>query len=236
MAADEKDVSLESAMLALSRDFTTDGDDIPATLGRVTAAAVDLVKGVDYADVMLIQDDRYWSVAPTDPIITELDEVQMQLNEGPCLQAATEEHPIIRCSDLRHDERWPAFSGPALAAGIRGVLSFQLYTNRGGAGALNLFSRTVGAIDHEGEAIGAMLATHAAGVMMAVNRRQEFQSALATRDVIGQAKGVMMNQFSVDAVRAFELMVRQSQDTNTPVRVIAQQIVDVYTGSDEPPQ
>jgi hypothetical protein len=235
MAADEKDPSLESAMLALSRNFITDGDDIPATLGRVTAAAVDLIKGVDYADVMLIQDDRYWSVAPTDPVVTELDEVQMQLNQGPCLQAATED-PIIRCSDLQHDERWPTFSGPALAAGIRGVLSYQLFTNRGGAGALNLFSRTVGAIDTEGEAIGAMLATHAAGVMMVVNRRQEFQSALATRDVIGQAKGIMMNQFSIDAVRAFELMVRQSQDTNIPVRVIAQQIVDVYTGSGEPPQ
>jgi hypothetical protein len=235
MAADEKDPSLESAMLALSRNFITDGDDIPATLGRVTAAAVDLIKGVDYADVMLIQDDRYWSVAPTDPVVTELDEVQMQLNQGPCLQAATED-PIIRCSDLQHDERWPTFSGPALAAGIRGVLSYQLFTNRGGAGALNLFSRTVGAIDTEGEAIGAMLATHAAGVMMVVNRRQEFQSALATRDVIGQAKGIMMNQFSIDAVRAFELMVRQSQDTNIPVRVIAQRIVDVYTGSGEPPQ
>jgi hypothetical protein len=103
------------------------------------------VRGVDYADVMLIQDDRYWSVAPTDPVVTELDEVQMQLNEGPCLQAATEEHPIIRCSDLQHDERWPTLSGPALAAGIRGVLSYQLFTNRGGAGALNLFSRSVGA-------------------------------------------------------------------------------------------
>ena len=145
----------------------------------------------------------------------------------------TPDHPVQRSSARR---TVAAFSGPALAAGIRGVLSYQLFTNRGGAGALNLFSRSVGAIDPEGEAIGAVLATHAAGVMMAVDRRQEFQSALATRDVIGQAKGIVMNQFSVDAVRAFELMVCQSQDTNTPVRVIAQQIVDVYAGSDEPPQ
>ena len=88
-------------------------------------------------------------------------------------------------------------------------------------------------MDADGEVIGAMLATHAAGVMMAVNRRQEFESALASRGFIGQAKDILMNQFSVDSVRAFELMQQwqwQWQNTNTPVRVVAEQIVDVYTG------
>ncbi len=84
-------------------------------------------------------------------------------------------------------------------------------------------------MDADGEAIGAMLATHSAGVMLAVNRRQEIESALASRDFIGQAKDILTNQFSVDSVRAFELMV-QSQNTNTPVRVVAEQIIDVYTG------
>lgn len=84
-------------------------------------------------------------------------------------------------------------------------------------------------MDADGEVIGAMLATHAAGVMMAV-RRQEFESALASRGFIGQAKDILMNQFSVDSVRAFELMVQQWQNTNTPVRVVAEQIIDVYTG------
>ena len=128
----------------------------------------------------------------------------------------------------------PAFSGAALAAGIRGGLSFQLYTNRGGAGALNLFSREPYAVAAEGEAIGAMLATHDAGLMMTVNRRQEFESALASRDLMGQAKGVLMNRFSVDAVRAFEMMVQQSRTTNTPVRIIAEQIVNTYAGGSTP--
>ncbi len=79
-----------------------------------------------------------------------------------------------------------------------------------------------------------MLATHAAGLMMTVNRRQEFESALASRDLMGQAKGVLMNRFSVDAVRAFEMMVQQSQTTNTPVRIVAEQIVNTYTGGSTP--
>jgi AmiR/NasT family two-component response regulator len=59
---------------------------------------------------------------------------------------------------------------------------------------------------------------------------REFESALASRDLIGQAKGILMNQFSIDAVGTFEMMVRQSQDTNVPVRIVAQQAIDVYTG------
>ena len=113
----------------------------------------------------------------------------------------------------------PTFSGAVQAAG--------------GSGALNLLSREPYAVDSEGEVIGAM-ATHAAGVMMTVNWRKEFESALASRDLMGQAKGVLMNQFSIDAVRAFEMLVQQSQNTNTPVRIIAQQIVDIYTGGSTP--
>ncbi|WP_457145146.1 GAF and ANTAR domain-containing protein [Mycobacterium sp. URHB0021] len=229
MATDERlNESIRSAMLALSQNYITASEDVAATFGRVTESAVDLIDGVDYADVMLIQDGQHWSVAATDPVVTHLDELQMEFKEGPCLQAAVED-ALIRCSDLQHDERWPTFAGAALAAGIRSVLSFQLYTNRGGAGALNLLSREPNTVDSEGEVIGAMLATHAAGLMVMVNRRKEFDSALASRDLIGQAKGILMHKFSIDSVRAFELMVRQSQNSNTPVRTIAQQIIDAYT-------
>src|SRR6476469_10514151 len=59
----------------------------------------------------------------------------------------------------------------------------------------------------ESEAVGAMLATHAAIALIADDERLQFQSALASRDIIGQAKGKIMERFNVDAVRAFELLV-----------------------------
>jgi AmiR/NasT family two-component response regulator len=61
------------------------------------------------------------------------------------------------------------------------------------------------------------------------NTRHQFESALASRDLIGQAKGILMNEFSVDAVRAFEMIVKQSQNNNVRVAVIAQQIIDAYS-------
>jgi hypothetical protein len=131
--------SIRSAMLALSENFITADDDLETTVGRVTNAAVDLIDGIDYADVLLVLDGEFLSVAPADPFVADLDALQMQLEEGPCLPAVVDD-AIVWCNDLQPDERWPAFSGPALAGGLRGVRSYQLYTNRGGSGALNLIA------------------------------------------------------------------------------------------------
>ncbi|GFG67163.1 hypothetical protein MKUB_46530 [Mycobacterium kubicae] len=221
--------SIRTAMAELARNIIADTE-IDSTLARVTASAVALIRGVDYADVMLVDGKGFRSVAPTDGVVTKLDATQMRLGEGPCLIAAVQDS-VVRCADLRTEERWPAFAAASIEAGVLGVMSFQLFSHRGGAGALNLCSRVANAVDPEGQALGAILATHAATALAAASRTNEFRSALASRDLIGQAKGIIMNQFSLNAVRAFELMVRQSQDSNTPVRVVAQQIIDSYTGA-----
>lgn len=93
-------------------------------------------------------------------------------------------------------------------------------------GAMNLLSRKPYAFNADGEAIGAMLATHAATALIHADQRRQFNSALASRDLIGQAKGMIMKEHSIDAVAAFELMVKLSQNSNTPIREIAQQVVN----------
>jgi len=70
-----------------------------------------------------------------------------------------------------------------------------------------------------------MLATHAAIALIAVDERLQFQAALASRDIIGQAKGKIMERFNVDAVRAFELLVKQSQNSNIRLAVVAEELV-----------
>jgi AmiR/NasT family two-component response regulator len=71
-----------------------------------------------------------------------------------------------------------------------------------------------------------MLATYAATALISVDRQTQFESALAGRDLIGQAKGILMERFHIDAERAFDMMKALSQDSNTRLRVIAKQIVD----------
>jgi transcriptional regulator with GAF, ATPase, and Fis domain len=216
--------SLQAAMLDLTGDFVRHMD-IDQTLSHVTAAAVNFVDGIDYADVMLIDEARMRSIAPTASLVTDLDRVQMRLNQGPCLEAAVGDS-IVRSADLSQERRWPEFAAAALEMGIRSVMSFQLYTHRSGAGALNLLGRQPGVLDVKSEAFLAMLATHAAIALIAADKESQFDSALASRDVIGQAKGIVMERFKIDAQRAFELLAKLSQDSNTPLRQIAQRMVD----------
>lgn len=185
-------------MRELTENFVDEAD-LDQTLGRVTAAAVELIDGVDYADVLLIDDGRFRSVAPTDPIVSDLDELQCEPNRG----RAWRPQRMTRRSEA------PTWS-----------------RTRGGRPSARPRSRRPHAIDSEGEALGALLATHAAIAIMAANKHQQYRSAIASRDEIGQAKGILMKEFSIDAVRAFELMVRLSQDSNTPVRAIARRVID----------
>jgi GAF domain-containing protein len=215
---------LETTMMELTSAFSAHLDPDIA-LGHITTAAVDLVDGIDYADVMLIESGSYRSVAPTAQVVTALDDAQMRLQQGPCLEAATSDS-IVRAPDLREDPRWPDFADAALEHGVHSVLSFQLYNHRTGTGALNLFGKRPHALDIQSEATLAILATQAAITLIAARKEVQFESALASRDVIGQAKGVIMERFKLDATRAFALITKLSQDGNIPVRRIAQQVVD----------
>jgi hypothetical protein len=179
---------------------------------------------------MLIEDGSYRSVAPTAQLVTDLDHAQMRLQQGPCLEAANSDS-IVRATDLREDQRWPGFAAAALELGVHSVLSFQLYTHRTGIGAMNLLGKEPHALDIQSEATLAMLATHAAITLIAARKEVQFESALASRDVIGQAKGIIMERFQLDATRAFAMIAKLSQDGNIPVRIIAQQIVDSLAGA-----
>ncbi|MDT5012235.1 MAG: hypothetical protein QOH57_3852 [Mycobacterium sp.] len=92
-------------------------------------------------------------------------------------------------------------------------------------GALNLFGTKPEVFTIENEAVAAMLATHAATALIADDKRLQFQSALASRDIIGQAKGMIMERFNVDAVRAFELLRSFSQNSNTRLALVAEEVV-----------
>ncbi len=201
--------------------------DIGDTLHSVTASCVELVDGVDSADVLLMcGGDRFESVAATSQLAVTIDVLQQRFSEGPCLDAgAGAGEAIVVCNDLRGESRWPRFAEAAVAAGVRSVMSFQLYTYDKRMGALNLFGTQADAFTAESRPVGAMFATHAAVALIADDERLQFRSALASRDVIGQAKGMIMERFDVDAVRAFELLIKISQDSNTRLADIAEELV-----------
>jgi transcriptional regulator with GAF, ATPase, and Fis domain len=199
--------------------------ELDTTLIGVTKAAVRHVPGTDSADIMLVSlPDDVRSVAATSALAPRIDAFQREFVEGPCLDAAVGE-VMVRCDDLSSDQRWARFGKSAAAAGVHSILSFQLYTNDSRRAAMNLFGLQRNAFTMEAEALAGMLATHAATALIVHDRELQFQSALVSRDLIGQAKGMIMERFGVDPVRAFELLVQGSQNSNTRVAKVAAEVV-----------
>jgi GAF domain-containing protein len=195
-------------------------------LADVTAAAVELIPRADVSGVLLLKKGgEFESLADTADLAAQLDALQQQFGEGPCAEAALQE-TIVRSDDLRAETRWPQYAPAAVQHGVLGSLSFKLYTADRTAGALNLFSFEAGPWDVEAETIGSVLAAHAAAAILAVRHGEQLQSALSTRDRIGQAKGIIMERFGVDDVRAFELLRKLSQESQLKLVDIAQQVLD----------
>jgi transcriptional regulator with GAF, ATPase, and Fis domain len=220
---DTRDLAARMAELARTVASPRSLDDV---LSSVTATAKELIPGVDAAGVLLIgKKGTFESLAPVTDLPQQLDQLQMQFNEGPCVQAALDE-VIVRTDDFREEQRWPQYSPACVEIGVLSGLSFKLYTADRTAGALNLFGLQPNVWDAEAETIGTVLAAHAAAAVLASRRGQQLESALSTRDRIGQAKGIIMERYKVDDVQAFEMMRRLSQDSNAKLVDIAQQVID----------
>jgi GAF domain-containing protein len=192
----------------------------------VTAAAKELIAGVDIAGVLLVgKGGTHQTLAPTSDVMFKLDELQMTTGEGPCLQAALDEI-VIRTDDFRDEPRFPNYAPKVVELGLLSALSLKLYTADRTAGALNLFGYEPRPWNSEAETIGMVLAAHAASAILASRESEQLQSALSTRDRIGQAKGIIMERFKIDDVRAFEMLRKLSQDTNTKLVDVAHRVID----------
>ncbi|MCV7420714.1 GAF and ANTAR domain-containing protein [Mycobacterium yunnanensis] len=223
---DEHRRVLRDTMMKLTAQSTAKTEaHLQHQLRVVTRAAVDMIRGAELADVMLVDGDRFTSVAATHPLVADLDAVQMQHGAGPCLDVA-EDGPVIHVRDFSLETRWPEFTAAALAAGVRSALTFRLYTHQRGIGALNVFSGAAGAFTRDDAAVGAMLATHAAIVLIAAaDEGVDPTSDLVADDLIGQAKGILMERFVIDSAAAFDLMLERAETEGTSMHAVATAVV-----------
>ncbi|MGE2734907.1 GAF and ANTAR domain-containing protein [Mycolicibacterium vaccae] len=195
-------------------------------LSEVTGEVMNLIPGATAAGVLFVgKDGGFESVAGTSDLPHRLDELQMRYSEGPCLEAATREQ-VVCTEDFRTEKRWPMYSPAAVELGVLSSLSFKLYTSSRTAGALNLFALEPNAFGAADETTGTILAAHAAAAIMASRNTEQLESALATRDRIGQAKGIVMERYNITDVAAFEMLRKLSQDSNVKLADIAQRVID----------
>lgn len=185
------------------------------------------VAGSQYAGITLAEKgNAVINVVATHRYPMVLDAIQDRCGEGPCLTAAWVHH-MMYVDDLNVDQRWPRYQRHALEeTPIRSIVSYELYHDGDSMAALNFYADHPHAFTDESRELGGIFATHVALAWSMMRRQSQFRSALASRDIIGQAKGVVMERFNLDAVEAFDLLTRLSQQSNTKVIDIARALID----------
>jgi GAF domain-containing protein len=196
------------------------------TLRAIVVSAIDTIPGAEHVGITAVQQKRLvQTVASTDELVGTVDKAQYELGEGPCLDAVWT-HATFRVDDLTTDDRWPAFGPAALELGVRSILAFQLYVVGGDLGALNVYSVEPYAFDDEAQHVGQLFATHAAVAMAESRRERQLSEAISSRDLIGQAKGILMQRHRVSGEQAFQILIKASQDSNIKLREVAGFVVE----------
>lgn len=216
----------ELAGLALA-DHTLD-----SLMAEVAGLALRTVPGADEVSVTLVQAGRATTAAATGPCALALDERQYERGFGPCLDCIVGGAPI-RIDSTATDPRWPDFCAAARRQGVASSLSIPVPLQREVSAAVNLYGTVPSAFDDATVELARTLAAHA-GVALANMHLYEAQSrvaeqlqtAMASRAVIEQAKGILMGSRGCSAEDAFSVLVRVSQDTNRKLRDVAQALVD----------
>ncbi|HET6876123.1 MAG TPA: GAF and ANTAR domain-containing protein [Jatrophihabitans sp.] len=195
--------------------------DPPQVLQSIVDAAVTEVPGARYAGVSLIQrGGRTSTEAQTHPLVDRVDQAQYANGDGPCM-TALREHVTVHSADLRHEPRWPNFATAAVEMGVLSMLSVQLFVRAENLGALNLYAEQPDAFDDDDETIALLLASHAAVALAQARKIENLTIALHARDAIGQAKGILMERFKIDADQAFQILIAISQHQHRKLRDVA---------------
>jgi hypothetical protein len=200
-----------------------DSDTVIAELAEHAAVEI---PGAQYAGVTVTRNAKHIDTpAATHKWPILLDEIQQLHREGPCLTAAWDEK-TIHVADLETDVRFPLYRRDALEqTPIRSVMAFQMFIVGETMGALNVYAEQPHAFDQASRDIGMIFAAHSSVAWNSARRDEQFKRALASRDTIGQAKGMIMERYGVDAVQAFDVLRKLSQDSNVPLVQVAAELV-----------
>jgi GAF domain-containing protein len=208
-------------------------------LHEMALLAAGLVSGGLSCGMTMQSSGRPVTLACSDPVAAQVDEVQYELDDGPCLHAMRHAQ-MVRIKDTSEKARWPEFEAQAEAHGIRSCLALPLNADGKPVGALNLYAPAASAFGAAEVRRAENFAEYASGALTLAMRMatraaliEQLRSSLTSRTVIDQALGIIMAREHCTQARAFAIMRSASQNSNTKLRDIAAAIVTSVTG--EPP-
>ena len=228
--AAEEDDDLREGLAGLSR--LTNRRGLEDLLTRVATYAVRAIPGADGAGLTLLEDDRANTIVATAAFVSEIDDIQYGIGQGPCITAAREGQTVMSGS-LGSDPRWRKFGGTVARLGVHSVLSLPLVTPDRVVGAMNVYAHDRHVFDERAAELGEIYAIPAAiavqnAQVLAQTQRlaAQLQSALETRGVIDRAIGIMMSRSGGTEDQALARLRALSQNEHHKLAVVARQIID----------
>ncbi|MER7247467.1 GAF and ANTAR domain-containing protein [Kribbella sp. NPDC000426] len=202
-----------------------DSGGVEETVQAVVEFAVQALNCSHAGVALIVGGERLEIPATTDPLVAEIYALQVDGGSGP-LTVSMREHSITRVRDTVLDDRWPVWAAKVRELGVRSVLDMPLSTAGGTVGVLGLYSADPDAFGPDEEAIAHILARHASVAVASARHEDNLAQAVDARKLVGQAMGILMERYGLDDDRAFEVLRRYSQTTNTKLRDVAAQLIE----------
>jgi GAF domain-containing protein len=206
------------------------GRELPEVLTEIVHIARRALPGSEACSITLIRDDRAFTAAFDGQIAMDADELQYERGYGPCLDAGRSGEVFV-VQDMRAEERWPDYAAHVAKLGVRSSLSIPLPFQGATIGALNNYARHPGAFGESdvplGEEVAAFVAIavgNAEAAARATDDVANMRQAMASRAVIEQAKGILMERYKITAEQAFTLLTHASQRSNVKLRDVAEEL------------
>jgi GAF domain-containing protein len=173
------------------------------------------------------------TVAATDQRLIELDAVQYE-DGGPCVQTLDDPSPILLEDASKSDDRWQHFAQTAAHLGVRSSLSLHVPTDsRDLAASLNLYARETFDMSRDNVRLASTYAAQLAATLESVDAyrstarlAQNLAEAMRSRAVIEQAKGILMADYQINDIEAFQRLAELSQRSNIKLRDVAARFVE----------
>jgi GAF domain-containing protein len=207
-----------------ARALRTDGSSADEALTAIVVQASETVPPATWSGLIELEHDRLVPRVTYGEPPRVLDEWQQRAGAGPCFDAARQQAVVI-IDDTGTDARWPEFGSLAGQQGVCSMLCVPLWVDRRRLGTLSLYAKAAYAFGEPDRRIAALYATLAALALADGQRVANLTVALESRDLIGQAKGILMERLRITPEAAFNLLSQVSQNANEKLSAVAERLV-----------
>jgi GAF domain-containing protein len=220
------DHSSFAATLAEAARTINEPRSVEETLETIARTARASVPGFDAVGISLMHSDgSVETKAATGELVLELDRLQYELKEGPCVSSLHDE-PVIVVDHIAHEQRWRKFVPEAVKLGLKAQMALRLYVDDAGSiGGINMYSTSSDTIAEDAPAAAEIFAAQAAVALGHVQEVHQLNEALQSRQQIGTAVGILMERYKIDQQGAFGFLTRLSSTSNTKLREVAAHVV-----------